>query len=267
MAILQRMAAIHLGTSGYVYKHWKGLFYPDGLPVRRWLPYYARVFSTVELNATFYRLPTEAAVDGWREQVPRGFRFACKGSRFLTHLKRLQEVGEGVELFHSRVLRLGSRLGPLLWQLPPTMTKPDPERLERFLAHLPGGVRHVFEFRNAAWYHPEVLALLDAYGAAVCEHDLVDVPVPRPTGGFRYLRFHGAQGRYEGRYGRRALRRVADDVSAWRDAGRTAWVFFNNDLKGHALLDAFDLADLLGEPLHRPEPSAVPQDSGARPSP
>lgn len=267
MAILQRMAAIHLGTSGYVYKHWKGLFYPDGLPVRRWLPYYARVFSTVELNATFYRLPTEAAVDGWREQVPRGFRFACKGSRFLTHLKRLQEVGEGVERFHSRVFRLGSLLGPILWQLPPNMTKPDPERLERFLAHLPGGVRHVFEFRHAAWYHPEVFALLDAYGAAVCEHDLVDVPVPRPTGGFRYLRFHGAQGRYEGRYGRRALRRVAEGLEAWRDAGRTAWVFFNNDLKGHALLDAFDLADLLGEPLHRPEPSAATQDSGARPSP
>ncbi|RKG78146.1 DUF72 domain-containing protein [Corallococcus exercitus] len=257
MPILQPMAAIHLGTSGYVYKHWKGLFYPDGLPARRWLPYYARVFSTVELNATFYRLPTESAVDGWREQVPSGFRFACKGSRFLTHLKRLTEVGEGVALFHSRVLRLGSRLGPILWQLPPHMTKADPERLERFLAHLPGGVQHVFEFRQAAWYHPEVLAVLEAYGAAVCEHDLVDVPVPHPTGGFRYLRFHGTSGRYEGRYGRRALRRVAEDLNAWRDSGRTAWVFFNNDLQGHALLDAFDLAELLGEPLHRPEPSAV----------
>ncbi|HEX5750321.1 MAG TPA: DUF72 domain-containing protein [Archangium sp.] len=155
------MRAIHLGTSGYVYKHWKGLFYPTGLPASRWLPYFAR----------------------WREQTPGGFKFACKGSRYLTHMKRLTDVGEGLERYFSVILRLGSKLGPVLWQLPPQMKKPDPERLDRFLAALPRGVQYVVEFRDAAWYHAEVLEVLDRRGAAVCEHDLVPVPPPRLTGG------------------------------------------------------------------------------------
>jgi uncharacterized protein YecE (DUF72 family) len=246
------MGRIHLGTSGYVYKHWKGRFYPTGLPASRWLPYYAQVFSTVELNATFYRLPTPEAVDGWRAQVPPGFLFAAKGSRFLTHMKRLTEVGLGLERFFGVVRRLGARLGPVLWQLPPQMKKPDAARLEHFLVHLPRDLQHVFEFRDAAWYHEEVLDVLERHGAAVCEHDLVPVPPPRVTGGFRYLRFHGAGARYAGLYGRAALRPVARDLKRWRDAGRVAWVYFNNDLHGHALLDAFDLSELLGEPVQVP---------------
>lgn len=246
------MGRIHLGTSGYVYKHWKGLFYPPKLPARHWLPYYARVFSTVELNATFYRLPTPEAVAGWREQVPAGFVFAVKGSRYLTHMKRLTDVGDGLERFFGLVHGLGRKLGPVLWQLPPHMKKPDPERLERFLTHLPRDVRHVFEFRDSAWHHPEVLEVLDAHGAAVCEHDLVPEPPPFVTGGFRYVRFHGFSSKYSGLYGRKALRTVAQDLIGWRRAGYTAWVYFNNDLQGHALLDAFELADLLGEPVHLP---------------
>lgn len=241
------MRAIHLGTSGYVYKHWKRTFYPLGLPASRWLPYYAGVFSTVELNATFYRLPTPDAVDGWRDQTPEHFRFACKGSRYLTHMKRLTDVGEGLEHFFGVILRLGPKLGPVLWQLPPNMKKPDPERLERFLAALPPGVSYAFEFRHPDWYHPEVLEVLDDWGAAVCEHDLVPVPPPRLTGGFRYLRFHGASSRYAGLYGREALRPVARGLDTWRRQGREAWVYFNNDLHGHALLDAFALAKLLGD--------------------
>ncbi|QRK07086.1 DUF72 domain-containing protein [Archangium violaceum] len=240
------MRAIHLGTSGYVYKHWKGFFYPSELPASRWLPYYARVFATVELNAPFYRLPTADAVDGWREQTPAGFLFACKGSRYLTHMKRLTDVGEGLERFFGVILRLRPKLGPVLWQLPPHMKKPDPARLDRFLSALPRDVRYVFEFRDAAWYHEEVLEVLDRWDAAVCEHDLVPVPPPRLTGGFRYVRFHGAGSRYAGRYGREAMWPVAVDLDRWRRKGRTAWVYFNNDLHGHALLDAFDLAELLG---------------------
>lgn len=247
------MGAIHLGTSGYVYKHWRGLFYPAGLPASRWLPYYARVFSTVELNATFYRLPTPEAVDGWRERVPDGFLFAAKGSRFISHMKRLTETGVGLERFYGPVRRLGSKLGPVLWQLPPQMKNPDVARLENFLAHLPRDVRHAFEFRDAAWYRDDVLEVLDRYGAALCEHDLVPVRPPAVTGGFRYLRFHGATARYDGRYGRAALRPVARALKKWRDGGHTAWVYFNNDLHGYALLDAFDLSELLGEPVHLPE--------------
>lgn len=248
---------IHLGTSGYVYRHWKGLFYPDKLPVRRWLPYYARVFSTVELNATFYRLPTAEAVDAWRDQVPSGFKFACKGSRFLTHMKRLTDVGLGLERFFEVIHRLGPKLGPVLWQLPPYMKHPDPERLDNFLCHLPHDVQHAFEFRDAAWYHREVLEVLNQWGAAVCEHDLCPERPSFVTGGWRYLRFHGTTSKYAGLYGRKALHTVARDLDGWRRAGYTAWVYFNNDLHGHALLDAFELADLLGEPVHLP-PEAPP---------
>jgi uncharacterized protein YecE (DUF72 family) len=258
------MGGIHLGTSGYVYKHWKGIFYPPKLPSSRWLPYYARVFSTVELNATFYRLPTPEAVDSWREQVPAGFTFACKGSRFLTHMKRLTDVGLGLERFFTVIHRLGPKLGPVLWQLPPQMKYPDPERLDRFLCHLPHDVQHAFEFRDPAWYHPEVLEVLDSWGAAVCEHDLCPRPPPFVTGGWRYLRFHGTSSKYAGLYGRKALHTVASDLDSWRRGGFTAWVYFNNDLQGHALLDAFELADLLGEPVRVPPQLSEPLQEQAQ---
>jgi uncharacterized protein YecE (DUF72 family) len=238
---------IHLGTSGYVYDHWRHLFYPKGLPARRWLEHYARVFSTVELNATFYRLPTAAAVDGWREGTPPGFRFAAKGSRYLTHMKRLKDPGPGIERYFDLILRLGKKLSVVLWQLPPQMDKADPERLAQFLGKLPRrGFRHALEFRSASWYADEVCAVLEGYGAAFCEHDLVALKPPRLTGGFRYLRFHGATGKYRGRYGKRALRPFARDLLRWPG---DAYVYFNNDTFGHALRDALDLRDLLGAPI------------------
>jgi uncharacterized protein YecE (DUF72 family) len=134
------------------------------------------------------------------------------------------------------------------------MKKPDPERLDRFLAAQPPGVKQVVEFRHPAWYHPEVLAVLRRHKAALCEHDLVQAPepAPKPTASFRYIRFHGSGSKYLGRYGRAALAAVAEDLRAWRARGRTAWVYFNNDLQGHALLDAFDLAELLDMPVQVP---------------
>ena len=238
---------IHLGTSGYVYDHWRRLFYPRGLPTKRWLQHYARVFSTVELNATFYRLPTPSAVDGWREGTPRGFRFAAKGSRYLTHMKRLKDAGPGIEKYFELILRLRRKLSVVLWQLPPQMNKADPERLARFLEKLPRphGLRHVVEFRSDAWYVPQICEVLDSFGAAFCEHDLVRAAPPRLTGGFRYLRFHGATGKYRGRYGRRTLRRVARDLLRFRG---DAYVYFNNDTFGHAIHDAMDLSSLLESP-------------------
>lgn len=236
---------IHLGTSGYVYDHWRHIFYPGGLPASRWLQHYARLFSTVELNATFYRLPGAAAVDGWRQRTPAGFRFAAKGSRYLTHLKRLKDPGPGIDRYFRLIRRLGRKLSVVLWQLPPQMDKPDPGRLHAFLQKLPRrGLRHAVEFRSAAWYREEICAVLQENGAAFCEHDLVPLRPPRLTGGFRYLRFHGATGKYRGRYGTRALRPVARDLLAF--AG-DAFVYFNNDTLGHALRDALDLSELLGE--------------------
>jgi uncharacterized protein YecE (DUF72 family) len=240
------VGGIRIGTSGYQYRHWRGLFYPEGLAQDRWLPHYARSFDSVELNATFYRLPTAEAVERWRDRVPPGFVFAVKGSRYLTHMKRLLEVEEGLARFFEPVLRFGGKLGPVLWQLPPRM-RPDPGRLDRFLSALPEGIPAAVEFRDPAWYSLETCAVLEAHGAAFCEHDQVERRPPSLTGGWRYLRFHGTTGRYSGRYGPAALRGVAADLLAWRASGRAAYVYFNNDVGGHAVRDAADLLTLLGE--------------------
>lgn len=236
---------IHLGTSGYLYAGWRGIFYPKGLPARQWLDHYARIFATVELNATFYRLPTAKTVDGWREGTPPGFRFAVKGSRYLTHMKRLKDPGPGIDRYFELILRLGKKLSVVLWQLPPQMNRADPGRLARFLEALPRkGLRHAVEFRSPAWYVDPVCDVLDAHGAAFCEHDLVAARPPRLTGGFRYLRFHGATGKYRGRYGKRALAPLARELLRRRE---DAYVYFNNDVGGHAIRDALDLSDLLGD--------------------
>ena len=238
---------IHLGTSGYVYRDWRSVFYPEGLPARRWLDHYSSVFSTVELNATFYRLPTANAVDGWREGTPPGFHFAAKGSRYLTHMKRLKDPGPGIDRYFELISRLGRKLSVVLWQLPPQMNRADPERLAGFLEKLPRrGLRHAVEFRSSSWYTKEICGVLDAFGAAFCEHDLVEQRPPRLTGGFRYLRFHGKTGKYRGRYGTRALRPYARDLMR---RGGDAYVYFNNDHFAHAIRDALDLSELLGEPL------------------
>jgi uncharacterized protein YecE (DUF72 family) len=247
--------SLRVGTSGYQYAHWRGLLYPPGLAQRRWLTLYALLFDTVELNATFYRLPAPEAADRWRDQVPAGFLFAVKGSRYLTHMKRLLETGAGVRRFHRPIARLGEKLGPVLWQLPPRM-KPDPARLDAFLSRLFPG-RHAVEFRDAAWYTEETCAVLDRHGAAFCEHDRVQAPPPRLTGGWRYLRFHGPTGRYDGRYGERALAAVADGLRAWSRAGRDAFAYFNNDVGGHAVHDARTLLALLGAPRIAPEEAAA----------
>jgi uncharacterized protein YecE (DUF72 family) len=236
------VARIHVGTSGFVYRHWRGVLYPEDLPAKRWLARYAAEFRTVELNNTFYRLPTAAAVDGWREGTPPGFVFAVKGSRYLTHVKRLGDTGRGVDRFFEVVSRLGPKLGPVLWQLPPRM-KPDLARLDAFLAALPRDVRQAVEFRNADWYAEDVCDVLDAHRAAFCEHDLVARAPPRTTGAWRYLRFHGATGKYQGRYGREGLVAAARDLLAARR--REAWVYFNNDTGGHAISDARDLLALV----------------------
>jgi uncharacterized protein YecE (DUF72 family) len=234
---------ILVGTSGFVYAHWKGILYPPGLPPRLWLAHYASEFETVELNATFYRLPRPEAVDRWRDGTPPGFVFAAKGSRFLTHMKRLLDPEPGLARYFEPVDRLRDKLAVVLWQLPPRWGV-NLERLGAFLSALPRGVRHAVEFRDESWYDEAVCDLLDARGVAFCEHDLVARPPPRPTGGFRYVRFHGRTGRYRGRYGARALTPWARDLTRHARHG-DAYVYFNNDLGGHALGDARDLLAML----------------------
>jgi uncharacterized protein YecE (DUF72 family) len=248
------MARLRIGTSGWQYRHWRGGLYPEGLPQRRWLERYTEVFDTVEVNATFYRLPTADAVEGWRDLAPPGFTFAVKGSRYLTHMKRLLDAGPGLRRFFRPVARLREKLGPVLWQLPPGMS-PDPARLDRFLSRLPPG-RHAVEFRDPAWYAQEICAVLDRHGAAFCEHDAVERPPPRLTGAFRYVRFHGTTGRYAGRYGAAALRPFAASFLASVGRGVDVYVYFNNDAGGHAVLDALALLRLAGE--ERPGLTHVP---------
>jgi uncharacterized protein YecE (DUF72 family) len=251
------VARIRIGTSGYQYRHWRGVLYPEGLAQRLWLERYAAVFDTVELNATFYRLPSPEAAERWRELAPPAFTFAVKGSRYLTHMKRLLDDGPGIARFYEPVSRLGRKLGPVLWQLPPRFA-PDPERLDRFLSRLPKG-RHAVEFRDERWYADEVCDVLDRHGAAFCEHDRVPRPPPRLTGGWRYVRFHGPTGGYTGRYGTQRLRRWAEGLLAWAGTGRRAWVYFNNDLGGHAIHDALGLLRMVG--VERAAPNAGPQPS------
>jgi uncharacterized protein YecE (DUF72 family) len=240
-----RAGRIRIGTSGYQYRHWRGVLYPEGLAQRDWLPQYARWFDTVEMNATFYRLPTAAAVERWRTLVPARFVFAVKGSRYLTHMKRLLDAGSGLARFYEPISRFGAKLGPVLWQLPPRF-QPDLERLDRFLSRLPAG-RHAVEFRDASWYSDETCDVLERHGAAFCEHDQIPRPPPRFTADWRYLRFHGTTGRYAGRYGEGALRPVAEDLLRSSRAGRDAFVYFNNDIGGHAVRDALALLALVGE--------------------
>lgn len=254
------MARIRIGTSGYQYRHWRGVLYPEGLAQRLWLEWYASVFDTVELNATFYRLPSPEAAERWREVAPARFTFAVKGSRYLTHMKRLLDAGPGLRRFFGPVARLGPKLGPVLWQLPPHLA-PDLPRLDRFLGRLPPG-RHAVEFRDPAWYTEATCDLLDRHGAAFCEHDQVQRAPPRLTGGFRYVRFHGPTGRYAGRYGPDALEGPARSYRAAAARGVPVFVYFNNDLGGHAVHDALDLLALVGEerpalPAHEP-PAAGP---------
>ncbi len=237
---------IHVGTSGYVYDDWRGVFYPRGLPASRWLARYAEAFGTLELNATFYRLPTPGSAERWRDATPPGFLFAAKGSRFLTHMKRLKDVELGLKRYYERVGPLGDKLAVVLWQLPPQM-KPDIGRLDAFLAAQPKGHRHAVEFRNEAWYTREVCACLDRRAAAFCEHDLVDKRPPRLTGAFRYVRFHGTDEtrKYHGRYGAERLRPWERSLSRWREGGADAFVYFNNDREGAALYDARELSGQL----------------------
>ncbi|MCL4299620.1 MAG: DUF72 domain-containing protein [Anaerolineae bacterium] len=235
----------HIGTSGWVYPHWRGVFYPSDLPQSRWFDFYARHFTTVEINNSFYRLPAETTFDRWQAQAPPGFIYAVKANRFLTHLKRLKDVAEPLERFLSRARRLGHTLGPILWQLPPRWHA-DPVRLETFAALLPTDVTNVFEFRDPSWFVPAVREILERFRLGFCVFDMPNLPCPLwVTSAVVYLRFHGAETTYAGRYGRAGLEPWAERIRQWLAEGRTVFAYFNNDAFGHAVEDAQLLQELM----------------------
>jgi uncharacterized protein YecE (DUF72 family) len=235
---------IHVGTSGWQYRDWRGVLYPDGMRQDRWLERYAQVFSVVEVNNSFYRLPEPGTFDRWRESTPPGFTFVVKASRYLTHIRRLRDADDGIRLFTERASRLGSKLGPVLFQLPPTLRRDD-GLLGAFLERLPREPRSAFEFRHASWFADEVFEALDSSGAALVHPDRPGVRVDVPTvGGWSYLRFH--EGRRTGpRYRRAKLRAYAAAIAGV--SARDVFAFFNNDAEGAAVLDATTLIELLEE--------------------
>ncbi len=235
-----------VGTSGWSYAGWRGVFYPAGLPQREWLPFYASRFSTVELNVTFYRLPPESTFELWRRNTPEGFCFALKASRLITHLRRLRDVSEPLATLFEHASALGDRLGPVLYQLPPGMGL-DLETLERFLKLLPPGRTHVLEFRDRSWYDGRAYELLRRHGAAFCIHDFKGRESPvLATSEVAYARFHGAAGRYAGGYTDTQIEGWARALCALPGVARL-YAYFNNDVGGHAVNDATRLARMLGE--------------------
>jgi uncharacterized protein YecE (DUF72 family) len=237
-----------VGCSGWNYASWRhGVFYPERCPARLWLQYYARHFDTVEVNATFYRLPTTRAVRGWVEQTPDDFVFTIKMSRYVTHVKRLRNLAPSLELFYSRIEPIveSPKLGPILWQLPPTFRRDD-ELLADALSQLPPG-RHCFEFRHPSWFSPEVMALLREHGVALVigdRREVHDFQTHELTADWTFVRFHaGSRGR-RGNYSEAELREWADRLRSW--PVREGYVYFNNDWEGFAPQNARRLRKLLG---------------------
>jgi uncharacterized protein YecE (DUF72 family) len=240
----ERAHQLRIGCSGWNYAHWRnGVFYPPRLPASAWLRFYAEHFDTVELNTTFYRLPKRDAVQRWCEESPDGFAFSVKVSRYLTHIKRLQDVPVHLPLLYERIEPLRPKLAVFLWQLPPTF-KADVPRLATALEQLPRGERHAFEFRHASWFTDEVLTLLREHGVALV---IVDTAVQELTADFTYVRFHrGTRGR-NGKYSQRELQEWAERLAGWA-AEVDVYAYFNNDWEGYAVENARSLANLLAWP-------------------
>ncbi|MEK0083206.1 DUF72 domain-containing protein [Benzoatithermus flavus] len=243
----RRLGTARVGTSGWTYPNWRGTFYPKGLKQADWLAWYAGRFDTVELNASFYRLPGPAMVARWAEIAPPGFLFAVKASRLLTHERRLAGCAEPLATFLERLAPLGDKLGPILFQLPPNL-RPDLPLLESFLAGLPPSLRCAFEFREPGWWTDPVLRLLDRADAAFVSFELAELRSPRiATGSLAYVRLHGHERRYRGSYPERALADWARWLEAERGNGRDVLVYFDNTAEADdAVRNALSLRRLLG---------------------
>lgn len=245
------MARAYIGTSGWQYGGWKGLFYPQTLPQKDWLRYYSKYFDTVEVNSTFYRQTRASTFKKWLAETARDFIFAVKGSRFITHIKRLGDAGDAVKLFFENAGVLEERKGPhvVLWQLPPSL-KSNTQRLREFVKLLPKSFRHAFEFRHKTWLRDDTWKTLR--GAPVeCSavlQDWRDWPVlPEPVGKFVYIRLHGRERLYASNYSDEELRKWAIRIKGWLKKKLDVYVYFNNDAEGYAVPNARRLRELLGE--------------------
>jgi uncharacterized protein YecE (DUF72 family) len=237
---------LRIGCSGFLYDHWRGNFYPENLPKNRWLEYYSRHFQTVELNVTFYRLPEKETFIKWYSLTPEGFLFSLKGSRFITHVKKLKDCSEPIDVFSSRASVLKEKLGVILWQLPPNFNF-DLERFKSFLESLkPYRMRNTFEFRNKTWINKKVINLLEKENAALCMADYPEFLNKLPlTADFVYIRRHGKDGTYATCYTIDSLKNDAKFIKSHLRQKKDVLIYFNNDASGYAPQNAAELTALL----------------------
>ncbi|MBW1992375.1 MAG: DUF72 domain-containing protein [Deltaproteobacteria bacterium] len=240
-----RGTRIHIGTSGWHYGHWKGPFYPKNLDSGEFLPFYCRRFHTVEINNSFYQLPQAETLKVWRDTVPPQFIFAVKGSRFITHMKKLKDPEQSLAIFLERIVLLGEKLGPILFQLPPRWAY-NPGRLKAFLLALPPRFRYALEFRDPSWINDEACQILADHGAAFCIYQIAGFLSPREvTADFVYIRLHGPGAAYQGCYDARTLAGWAAAISDWAAQGKEVFCYFDNDEAGFAARNAEELQELL----------------------
>jgi len=242
------MPRAFIGTSGWAYKHWRGgVWYPEGLRQKDEFAYHTRQFDTVEINSTFYHLPPEATFAGWAEKSPPGFVFAVKFSRYLTHMKKLADPQEPLQLFLGRAAAMGEKLGPVLLQLPPSLQL-DTGRLTALLALLPGDRRFTFEFRHESWFCEDIYGLLRQHNAALTISDTPRYPlVERVTADFVYVRLHGHERLYASNYSDEQLREWAGKMMRWMAQKRDVYAYFDNDAHGYAAWNARTLRGMVEE--------------------
>ena len=234
-----------IGTSGFFYRHWKGIFYPEGLPQKKWLEFYANSFGTLELNNTFYRLPRKSTVKGWVNRTPDNFVFSVKGSKFITHTKRLRNVEKSVQLFMQRALLFENKLGVILFQLPPSMKK-DAVLLKNFLSLLNKNKRYAIEFRHKSWLSDEIYTTLKEYNIAFCISDTPQYPYAEVvTANFSYIRLHGHTVLYASDYTKNQVTHYANLIKKWNKNNIQAYIYFDNDFSGYAIKNALQLKKLL----------------------
>jgi uncharacterized protein YecE (DUF72 family) len=237
---------VHIATSGWHYKHWIGAFYPPDMRPGQMLRWYAEKFDTVEINNSFYRLPAVAALESWCRETPPEFCFAVKASRYITHNRKHNDPESAKEKFISLVEKLGRRLGPILFQLPPSW-KVNVDRLDQFLTALPRTHRYAFEFRNPTWNVAPVYEALRRHNAAYCIYELAGFQSPiEITADFTYVRLHGPGNKYQGDYSRQILRNWARRIEAWRRKLKHVFVYFDNDQAGFAPKNALELKKMIG---------------------
>lgn len=238
---------IHIGTSGWHYEHWKGVLYSKDIADDRYLEEYIKHFKTAEINNSFYNLPDSKTVENWRNKVPDYFIFSVKASRYITHMKKLKDPEKSFGNFIDRIKLLREKLGPILFQLPPNWNV-NLDRLKEFISKLPDGYRYTFEFRDPTWFGEETENILAEAGIAFCIYDFEGRQSPHAiTSDFVYIRLHGPDGAYRGKYNEKSLSQWANLMSSWADEKREIFCYFDNDEAGYAAQNALKLRELLGE--------------------